>query len=284
MRIVLVSDTHLARRARAFGDNWALVRGFIAAERPDLVIHLGDISADGIGDPADLDEAATEFAGMGEIRFLPGNHDIGDNPLADGGQHGQPVAPDRLRRYRALFGADRWSFAAAGWQLIGLNAQLFNTGTAEEAAQLDWLERALAAGRGPLGVMLHKPLFRHGPGDTEAHVRYVPAEPRQRLLALLAARDLRFVASGHAHQARHIEVDGVQHVWVPSTAFCIPEALQETIGEKRVGIVRLDLSAECHRFAGVTPPGLVRYNLLDHPQVYAPVAELRARLGARAAL
>jgi hypothetical protein len=34
----------------------------------------------------------------------------------------------------------------------------------------------------------------------------------------------------------------------------------------------------------VTPPGVARHNILDHPHVYPGLAELRAQLAAAAAL
>ena len=115
---------------------------------------------------------------------------------------------------------------------MGLDAQLFGTGTAEEDEQFTWLEEALRDRRRPLGVMLHKPLFRNRPDDTEIHVRYVPAVPRRRLLDCLATCDLRFVVSGHVHQTRRFRVGGVEHVWAPSTAYCIPDARQERMARR----------------------------------------------------
>ena len=207
------------------------------------MVNLGDITADGAHDPRELDLARPAFAGLGaDVRFLPGNHDIGDNPIAPGAPNEHPLDLVRLEDYRRLFGPDRWSFDAGSWQIVGLNAQLLATGTDEEEEQFVWLAEQLRAGQGPLGLMLHKPLFRSGPADTEAHVRYVPLLARRRLLAALAKRDLRFVASGHAHQARALYVDGVDHLWVPSTAYCIPDAIQERIGHKIVGVVTLELS------------------------------------------
>ena len=112
----------------------------------------------------------------------------------------------------------------------------------------------------------------------------MPFAPRQRLIALLARHDLRFVASGHAHQARRIEVGGVEHRWVPSSSFCIPVAMQERVGAKEVGVVRLELGEERHRFEAVQPQGLRRLNLLDYPRLYPGIAELKAKLGDGAAL
>ena len=103
------------------------------------------------------------------------------------------------------------------------------------------------------------------------HVRYVPAEPRRRLLALLSKRNLHFVATGHVHQARRIAVGGVVHAWAPSTAYCFPDAMQERIGDKTVGALTLELEDGGHRFTLVTPTGLVQHDILDHPEVYPEV-------------
>jgi hypothetical protein len=80
------------------------------------------------------------------IRFLPGNHDIGDNPIAPGAPTEQPLDLARLEEYRILFGVDRWSLKAGVWRVIGLNAQLFGTATAEEEQQFDWLASELRGG------------------------------------------------------------------------------------------------------------------------------------------
>src|SRR5215469_14425376 len=87
MRIALVSDTHLAARAAVCLDNWRVVRAWIERARPDLVVHLGDITVDGASDAVELRDAVDAFAGLDvPIRFLPGNHDIGDNPVAPCGR------------------------------------------------------------------------------------------------------------------------------------------------------------------------------------------------------
>jgi 3',5'-cyclic AMP phosphodiesterase CpdA len=285
MRIALVSDSHLTRRTSAFSENWATVAAWIDKTAPDLVVHLGDITADGVRDPDELDIAFAAFASAGRpMWFLPGNHDIGDNPLETGPSSEHPLDRERLPHYRRVFGADWWAFEADAWQIVGLNAQLFSTGTDEEEAQFAWLDDQLRHAGRPVGVVLHKPLFRNRPDDTEAHIRYVPARARRRLLACLATCDLRFVIAGHTHQARRLHIDGVEHVWAPSTAFCIPDVMQERIGDKTVGVLTLELSDADYRIDMVTPEGLVRHNILDHPAVYPKLGAIKAQLGARAAL
>ena len=61
MRVVLVSDTHLTPRSAAFTDNWSVVAGWIETTQPDLVVHLGDITADGGSDLEELGAAREPF-------------------------------------------------------------------------------------------------------------------------------------------------------------------------------------------------------------------------------
>lgn len=279
MKIALVTDTHLAPAATAFQQNWRAVRTWIDALLPDLLVHLGDITADGVRDPAQFQSVAALFSYLPcKVMFLPGNHDIGDNPPAPGlpGEH--PLDLKCLEQYQRVFGPDRWSLELNGWQLIGLNAQLLGTGFREEEEQFAWLTSELGRHSGPVGLLIHKPLFRRSPNDDEVHVRYVPSLPRQRLLSELSTRELRFVASGHAHQARRLTVGGVEHVWVPSASFFIPDEVQERIGYKQVGAMTLALQPAGHHFDLHLPAGIEQHSLLEHADVYPEVAALRERV------
>ena len=260
MRILLVSDSHLGRGAARYASNWAAVRRFAAAARPDLTVHLGDITLHGIGEPDDLRyalDASRQWPTA--ICFLPGNHDVGDNPPGPGVPSSHPLDARRLREYRDLFGPDRWCMTADRWSIIGLDAQLFGTDTDEEAEQWRWLSSRIAEiGRRPVAVMLHKPLFQNDVQDEAPHIRYVPAKPRRQLLHALALLDVRVVASGHTHQYRNRIVDDVRHVWVPSSAFVFPDTLQERIGEKIVGLGLLELTESGHRFEVVVPEDMTQ--------------------------
>jgi len=165
---------------------------------------------------------------------------------------------------------------ASGWQLVGLNAQLFGAGDAEDRGQWAWLETALAASDARLGVMLHKPIFRDAPDETTQHRRYVAASARAQLWRALRTRDLRFIASGHTHQLRQAQVDGTELVWAPSAAYRIPDDLQEPVGVKVVGAMTLELAPHGHRFAFVQPPGVVEHDLGDHLDVYPELKAMAA--------
>lgn len=284
MKIALVTDTHITPKDSLLSDNWSAVRSWLDTENPDLVVHLGDITANGVHDRAEFAHAHAILSSAHRTLFLPGNHDIGDNPPEDGTPAEEPLDLQRLDEYCHIFGADHWSFGAGEWLIVGLNALLFGAHDVAEQNQFSWLEQVLAGHAGPIGLMLHKPIL---PVDSTADMvgtRYVPSLARHRLLALLKGRDLRFVVAGHTHQALQFARDGVEHVWVPSTSFCIPEVMQRRVGEKCVGVVMLELKHELHRFSLCTPRGLKRHHLLDLAHIYPELEPLRARFGENAVL
>ena len=285
MKIALVTDTHLSASAPVFDQSWETLKTWLNASDVEAVVHLGDISADAQIREEDLDHARARFDGLvPPVRFIPGNHDLGDNPPAPGQPlHGPGVTAERLDAYRRRFGDDRWQWQVAGFQIIALNAQLMGTGLAAEAAQWAWLEEVVAACDRPLGLFLHKPLFRDDPQEDAPHIRYVPRAARLRLTALLAGRDWRFACAGHAHQAVRHRLGPVDLAWIPSAAFCLPNALQEEIGEKVVGIGLLTLADGHHSLDIGNPAGLPRLNILDHPGPYPKLEAVRARLSPEAA-
>jgi len=282
MRIAVVADSHLAPGAHAFDRNWEAVREFVCSQGIDLTVHLGDITVDGLSDPAHFQHALAMCADWPTpIRYLPGNHDIGDNPPGPGIAAKHPLRLERLEAFRAAFGSDYWSLDAGGWRLIGLDAQLIGTGTIEEAVQWAWLAATVAgAGADPIVLFLHKPLFQDSALDAAPHHRYLPAAERRRLLDLTADASLRAAISGHTHQYRDRTVDGLRHVWVPSTAFYLPDGLQDRVGEKVTGVGVLELEPGRLRFHLVCPEGVVRNSALDHP-VYPELVEARRRAGMR---
>jgi len=277
MRIILISDTHLTEPATAFTANVQAAIDWIEAERPDLVVHLGDITADGANHPDQFAFARRVLSRISApLLVLPGNHDIGDNP-PHGGIKEPAYADARLAAFRASLGQDRWSTTGEGWTLLGLNAQVFGTGGAEEAVQAAWLEHTLAEAQGPLALFLHKPLMLESAVEDLVHSRFLPPEPRRALMRRLQNHDLRVIATGHVHQHRHRTIDGVLHLWAPSAAFIIPEPAQERLGRKQVGLVALDLDHAGPRARLVTPPGMTDVDVLDHPDIYPQVLQFRSK-------
>lgn len=293
MKVLLLSDTHITAVRTICNDNLDAIKSFLKGKDIDLAVHLGDVAADGATFPEQLDFAAESFRDFGvPVHFVPGNHDVGDNPIAPGKANDLAfhlddarVTEERLARYRSVFGPDYWSLDLPGWQLIGLDAQLFATDSAAEAGQAAWLEQVLSSGTGSVAVFLHKPFFRNGHADTQAHIRYMPHELRRPLVELLSTRALKLVCSGHVHQDRQITVDGVEHNWVPSASFCMPDAMQERIGGKTVGIRLLELLADgSYRMETPDVSGLILHNVVHHPEIDPRMTALRLELGARAEL
>jgi 3',5'-cyclic AMP phosphodiesterase CpdA len=241
-RLTQISDTHLARRLPLLTDNFHRVSEHIAATRPDLVVNSGDIGWDGPTSRADLEFAKELHAALPvNCRYLPGNHDIGDNPTAVGTPPSQPATEKDRNAFVSVFGEDRWQFEAAGWYFIGLNSLIMNTGLPSEAEQMDWLASQLSGAKGkPIALFLHKPLFLNTPGDPElaaSAIRYVPQPVRGHLVEMFGSVDLRLVASGHVHQRRDFTFGHTRHVWSPSAGFIIPDRMQELIGIKETGLV-----------------------------------------------
>src|SRR5205085_12119774 len=86
-RLTQISDTHLSRSGRfaRLTDNFHRVSEHINAARPDLVINGGDVAWDGPSNRDDMEYAKDLHAALPvNCRYLPGNHDIGDNPTLVG--------------------------------------------------------------------------------------------------------------------------------------------------------------------------------------------------------
>jgi predicted MPP superfamily phosphohydrolase len=87
-RLTQISDTHLTRNFAVLTDNFHRVSEHIDANRPDLAINTGDVSWDGPTSRADMEFALALHGALPvDCRYLPGNHDIGDNPTAVGAAH-----------------------------------------------------------------------------------------------------------------------------------------------------------------------------------------------------
>ena len=240
--VIFVSDTHLSPDAPEAQQNWAAVVRYVTAASPDLVIHLGDLSLDGARNPADLDHA------RGQLELLPvpwtavpGNHDVGDNPLP-GVPGGIAVTEGRRQRWLDVVCTDYWSLVIADWTLLAVNAQLAGSGLPAEASQWSWLEDQLR-GAGPcqrIALLAHKPLT--APADELAvapRYRFWPAASRDRLTRLFAGRPPAVFISGHVHQSRQLRLDGTGHIWVPTTWAVLPDHAQPVFGAKRCGVVSL---------------------------------------------
>jgi 3',5'-cyclic AMP phosphodiesterase CpdA len=261
-RLTQISDTHLARRLPTLTANFHRVSEYIDTQRPNLVINSGDLAFSSPSNRDDLEFARTLHDALPvACRYLPGNHDVGDNPTKVGPPPPHPATEQDVQTFRAILGEDRWRFEAAGWCFIGLNSLVMNTALAREAEQFDWLASQLSAcGGKPVALFLHKPLYLNTPDDPElaaSSVRYVPMPARSHLVEMLRKVDLRLVASGHVHQRRDFTYAHIRQVWAPSAGFIIPDWIQQVIGVKEVGLVEYRFQPDSFEVRHVRAPGQV---------------------------
>jgi 3',5'-cyclic AMP phosphodiesterase CpdA len=272
-RLAQISDTHLSAEKPFFVGNFERIGEALRAVRPDLVLNSGDVSLSGKSKESDLSAARALHAALGlPVRFLPGNHDLGDSP--DLAAHGAAVITDRRRdRYLAHFGADFWTLDVPGWRLLAINAQLLGSDLAAAADQESAIIEATASlGARKLALFLHMPLFGETVDEPAMTGRFVDPGPRRALLALLRHAPPALIASGHVHQYRESWSNGVHHVWAPSTGYVIPDRLQPLYGLKQVGYVEHRLEPDGrHESRLVQVSGMPTLNIADFPEAYGPI-------------
>jgi 3',5'-cyclic AMP phosphodiesterase CpdA len=271
-RIAQISDTHLSGDKPFFVDNFVRIGEALRADRPDLVLNSGDISLDGASNEGDLAAARALHDGLGlPVRFLPGNHDLGD--CQEGSLPGEAAIDDARRaRYVTHFGADWWTLDVPGWRLLGINAQLLGSDLAAAREQDAAIVDAVATlGRAKLALFLHRPLFDQAADETEITGRFVHPAPRRALLAALRGAAPALVACGHVHQYRETWSAGARHVWGTSTAYIIPDRRQPRYGIKEVGYVEHRLAPDGgHESRLVRVPGVPTLDIGDFPEAYGP--------------
>ncbi|MBO1081178.1 metallophosphoesterase family protein [Roseomonas haemaphysalidis] len=272
-RIAQITDTHLSERHAGFSANFDALAEHLRESAPDLVVHTGDVSAHGELAIDDLLFARRKMDALGlPWRAIPGNHDVGNDP----GLGNTPADAERLSRWRAAFGADRFVLDVPGWRLIGLDTLITTTDLPDADEQFADLADALAsAGPRAIGLFLHKPLCEET--VTESVVTYwsVQPGPRRRMLDLLHAFRPAFVASGHVHQWRDRGVsEGLRQIWAPAAAFVVGDTWQHRAagGAKPVGYVEHLLHEDGrHECRLVEPAGMQAHDLGEMPGIYAPM-------------
>lgn len=266
-RIAQISDAHLSSTRPFFTANFARVAEAVRAAAPDLVLATGDLSLDGADSDDDLAHAVAAHAAIGrEWLAVPGNHDVGDEPVLGGKQL---VDAARLARWRRLAGPEAWVHDIPGWRLIGLDTQSLTANEAQWAV----IERGWAGAAGRrVALIQHKPLAEDRLTDNAVNYWPVLPEARARLLALGQPA---LVLSGHVHQWRPREVDGVRQVWAPSTGFIVGDGWQKALGEKRLGWVEHWFHADgTHEYQLRDVDGLRLDDIGLMPEVYGPLARL----------
>ncbi|GLH74333.1 serine/threonine protein phosphatase [Geothrix limicola] len=175
--------------------------------QPDFVIFTGDLTHI-TTDPAQRRKRMAEFKAQAarlrapQIRYLPGEHDAGD---------------DHSEAFREAFGPSRYAFTHKGIHFIALD-NVSQEGSILGEEQLRWFAAELdrVPKEAPLVIFTHRPLFDLYPDWDWTTTDGAKA------LDLMKAHRFVTVFYGHIHQEHHHTTGHIQHHAATSLIFPLP--------------------------------------------------------------
>ncbi|MGB7271539.1 MAG: metallophosphoesterase [Albidovulum sp.] len=186
-----------------------------------FVVHLGDLLHP-VPETGDLYAAAANAYRAIEadlrvpVRHVPGNHDIGDTPVK--GAPASPTTEAMIAAWAREFGDQYQAFTHGDVHFILLNAQLINSGLADEARQAEWVEGELAKATGRVMLMLHHPPYLCFP-EEPPHYDNTDPPGRDWLLSLVEKYGVEAMFAGHAHNFWYDRIGETDYYLAPSTCF-----------------------------------------------------------------
>ncbi|HOB42596.1 MAG TPA: metallophosphoesterase [Bacillota bacterium] len=177
------------------GDNqgrnevWNVVMDGVNSDRPDFVLHCGDMVASGTRAQYDDFLLGAEKLRM-PFYVVPGNHDV----RGEGRECFAQLVND----------PPYYSFEHEGYRFIGLDASEGSIDT----EQTEWLRNELSKD-GHKFVFMHVPLYDPRPGGDHC---FLDSEQAFELEKLFRESGVLAVFSGHVHMFSHEERDGVEYV------------------------------------------------------------------------
>lgn len=186
--------------------------------KPDLVVISGDVTDDGWDSIEELKWAKAWLNERIDFSWcaIPGNHDVGNFTDQPDGQ----INETRIDRWREVFGISPMRTMGA-WQVIGINSMVHGSPLRAWGAELAALGLNLDSGQAHnehIAVFMHTPLFiqnTNEPVHDTTTYWLGPANSRYELWDKVSNAKIKLIGSGHVHQSRLAEVDGVKIAWAP---------------------------------------------------------------------
>ena len=279
MRFVVVADSHIRfpdDDVETYPSNSLMVaRNEFVVEvcnhiGPAFIVHLGDIVH-----PLpveDAHEAAVQLAAgvyarlEAPIRFVAGNHDIGDKPNAYVAV--PPVAEENYGVFERFWGEPYTSFDLGDLHFTLIDTPVLNSGFQREREQRAWLEsdlaEASAAGRRTF-MFTHYPPFIREPKEN-VHYDNLAEPARSWLLDLIGRHQVEAVFSGHVHNFLYNHLGGTEFYVLPSTGFTRPDYSELAAvppdsengrdDPAKLGFFVIDVHADGHRVTPIRTNGV----------------------------
>ncbi len=266
-KIAFVSDMHIAPDSAGALRSQSLLD--LPPRRKKHLVHALDqvrqvkpeavfLGGDNTNQAADAPGYAQELFDLLELcprpwKIIPGNHDVG--PTVGWHHHDPEAMKSAVKRYREIFGMDYWVHEAAGFQVIGINSQIFGSSLQEAEQQTQWLHEVLSV---PAPPDLIRCIFFHTPPYLKdwddqftdgSEMMCLKQEARQPLKDILFQHPPDILITGHAHRFWIQREHRWWWVGLPATALplsemdAVPDHLVPS-GTDQVGWVSLERDAE----------------------------------------
>jgi 3',5'-cyclic AMP phosphodiesterase CpdA len=227
----VIADTHTRPEEGDLSSPWQVnalandrcryVTAVLNHLRPAFVIHLGDVvhPVPALPTYGSAAQAALDmFADLdAEIRYIPGNHDVGDKPFK--AMPAATVTDDGVALYERYFGAPFSAFDRGDCRFVLINSPVLNSGLAGEQAQRAWLENELDACKGKrVFLFTHYPPYILDPGEPSNYDN-IDEPQRSWLLSLTEACAVEALFAGHVHNFFYHRHGVTDCYLLPATSF-----------------------------------------------------------------